>query len=344
MAPSDLIRSLLLVSPKTYNYHQILSEACVHSAIDFIWLDERPSSFALFKLISRKLNKLARKLSVRHYLSHLQRIKSSGFVPSHILVIKGESIDPSIAAYMRRIFPAAKLVLYFWDSTSNLPGYHELVKLFDVVASFDSLDCRLKGWHYHPLFCGNPAEVDTTLIASGIKSRYDWSFVGVVHSDRLLVLDKLIQASRSTSSFFVYVYFPSLLHFFYFFLVSPLPFLRLRKYFRSSPLLSSRLRSVYGQSRCILDIHHPGQSGLTMRTIESVVSGIKLATTNPSVSRDIFYDSTRVFIVDRSSPSVSSDFLAVEANPLPESVSGFFRPSSWLCSLLSIKPSNLDLA
>ena len=342
MELSDSIHSLLLISPKTYNYHQILSDACVHSGIDYVWLDERPSSSAFFKVISRKLNKFTRKLSVRHYISRLQSIKSSGFVPSHILVIKGESIHRSVVDYMRNFFPGAKLVLYFWDSTKNLPGYLELVKLFDVVASFDSLDCKLNGWRYHPLFCGNPADAETSLISSGSNPMYGWSFVGVVHSDRLPVLDKLIRASRAINSFFVYIYFPSFFHFFYFFIASPLPFLRLRRYFRSSPLSPTRLRSVYGQSRCVLDIHHPGQSGLSMRTIESVVSGVKLATTNLSISRDIFYDETRVFIVDRGNPSISSDFLAVGANPLANSVSCFFQPSSWLCSLLSIKPLNFD--
>ena len=105
MKSSDLVRSLLLISPQTYNYHEILCNACVHEGIDFIWLDERPSSSILFKIISRKFNKLARILSVRHYLARLQEIKSSGFSPSHILVIKGESIDSSIVDDMRNAFP-----------------------------------------------------------------------------------------------------------------------------------------------------------------------------------------------------------------------------------------------
>ncbi len=157
MTSSDSVQSLLLISPNTYNYHKILFDACNHSAINLVWLDERPYSSAFFKLLSRKLNKLVRKLSVQHYLSRLKEIKLSGFLPTHILVIKGESVDPSIIDYMRIAFPGAKLILYFWDSTKNLPGYAKLASRFDIVASFDSLDCKSNGWRYHPLFCGNPA-------------------------------------------------------------------------------------------------------------------------------------------------------------------------------------------
>ena len=332
---SDSIHSLLLVSPQTYNYHQILFAACERASIDFVWLDERPFSSTFFKVISRKLNKAARKLSSGHYLARLQAIKASGFNPSHILVIKGESIDPCVVAFMRSIFPGAKFVLYFWDSASNLPGHSQLTRLFDVVASFDSYDCQLNGWQYYPLFCGNPADFHRPVISS-VGMEYDWSFVGVVHSDRLVVLDKLVKSSFSLNGFFLYIYFPSLLHFLYYLIVSPLPFLRLRRYFRSSPLPPKRLRSIYGQSACILDIHHPDQSGLTMRSIESVLSGVKLATTNSCISRDVFYDASRIFVLDRRRPSISPDFLDLVPSPIPEPVGNLFRPTSWLLSLLSI--------
>jgi hypothetical protein len=337
-----VIKSLLLISPKTYNYHQILLEACDLAGINCTWLDERPFSSSLFKFFSRKFNKLSRRLSVRHYLTRLQKLKSSGFTPSHILVIKGESIHPSIVAYMKSAFPEAKLVLYFWDSTGNLPGWKNLSSLFDCVASFDSADCNLNGWSYYPLFCGNPAKPRNSYTPCKEKYLYDWSFVGAVHSDRLLILDKLIQNSSADNSFYAYVYFPSPLHSLYCLIVSPLQFVRLKQYFYSRPLGSGQLSAVYGQSRCVLDIHHPGQTGLTMRTIESVISGVKLATTNASVSKDLFYDNTRICIVNRRNPVILSEFLSVTFKPLPESVSNSFRPSSWLHGLLALQSHKVN--
>lgn len=330
-----MIKSLLLISPKTYNYHQVLFEACDQAGINYVWFDERPLSSSLFKFFSRKLNKLSRRLSVRHYLSRLQKLRSSGFFPSHILVIKGESIHVSVVAYMRSAFPEAKFILYFWDSTNNLPGYKKLSSLFDFVASFDSADCKLNGWSYYPLFCGNPAMPRNSCTPSKEKYLYDWSFVGAVHSDRLLILDKLIQNLPANNSFYAYVYFPSLLHSLYCLILSPLQFIRLRQYFYSHPLSPCQLSAVYGQSRCVLDIHHPAQTGLTMRTIESVVSGVKLATTNDSVTEDLFYDNTRICIVDRRNPAILPEFLGVNFKPLPASVSNSFRPVSWLHGLLN---------
>lgn len=337
-----MTNSLLLISPKTYNYHQILFDACDQAGIDYFWFDERPFSSSLFKFFSRKFNKIFRKLSARHYLRRLQKLIRSGFSPSHILVIKGESIHPSIIVYMKSAFPEAKLILYFWDSINNLPGYKSLSCLFDSVASFDSADCRLNGWSYYPLFCGNPSKLKNSCIPRKERYLYDWSFVGVVHSDRLLILDKLIRNSPADSRFYAYVYFPSLLHSLYCLIASPLQFISLRQHFYSQPLGPGQLSTVYGQSRCVLDIHHPAQTGLTMRTIESVVSGVKLATTNASVSNDLFYDSTRICIVNRRNPVIPSEFLGVTFNPLPESVSNSFRPSSWLHGLLTLQSHKVN--
>jgi len=332
----------LLISPKTYNYHQVLFKACDQAGINYVWFDERPHSSALCKIFSRKLNKLSRWLSIEHYLSRLQTLRSSGFLPSHILVIKGESIHPSVVAYMRSAFPEAKFILYFWDSTNNLPGYKKLSSLFDLVASFDSADCKLNGWSYYPLFCGNSVKPRNSCTPSEEKYLYDWSFVGVIHSDRLLILDKLIQNLPANNSFYAYVYFPSLLHSLYCLIFSPLQFVRLRPYFYSHPLRPCQLSAVYGQSRCVLDIHHPGQTGLTMRTIESVVSGVKLATTNACILKDLFYDNTRICIINRRNPTISLEFLGVNFKPLPESVSNSFRPVSWLQGLLNHKSQKIN--
>ena len=79
-----------------------------------------------------------------------------------------------------------------------------------------------------------------------------------------------------------------------------------------------------------------------MRTIESVVSGVRVATTNKSISEDIFYDTNRIFIVDRNNPAISPSFLADLASPLSDSISNSFRPGPWLRSLLTMKSIDVN--
>ena len=43
--------------------------------------------------------------------------------------------------------------------------------------------------------------------------------------------------------------------------------------------------SLYKESEVILDINHPGQNGLTMRTFEALGAGKKLITTNTEIKK-----------------------------------------------------------
>jgi hypothetical protein len=57
----------------------------------------------------------------------------------------------------------------------------------------------------------------------------------------------------------------------------------------------------------VLDIQHPRQTGLTMRTLEALGAGKKLVTTNVQVKEYDFYDERQVRVVDRMNPSVGLD-------------------------------------
>lgn len=326
--------SLLIISPRTYNYHTIIQSACARNLIDFRWLDERPFSNFFYKVFSRFFNSWARIYSVNHYIRSIDALIRASFSPTHILVVKGESIHPRVLDYLKSKFSSSKFILYFWDSTLNLSGYKCLLPYFDLIASFDSIDCLREGWVYYPLFAGNVAETNLQNRSSDFS--FDWSFVGAVHSDRINVIFRLLRSSSSHSSYYLYLYLPSLFHGLYYFLRFPFPFLSLRRYMHFSSLSSANLSSVYTRSKCILDIHHPGQHGLTMRSIEAIFSGRKLATTNDSIYNDLFYHSSSVLVIDRLNPIISRSFLDAEHAIPSASLADDFDPVRWLFALLQI--------
>ncbi len=331
--------SVLLISPRTYNYHEILFNAFTDAGVACCWLDERPFSHPLFKLFSRVLNSFARYLSVQRFKSRIDSVFSSGFLPTHVVIVKGEAVHPSVIVYLRSLFPAAKYILYFWDSVSNLPGHTTIVPLFDVVATFDFRDSVSHSWIYYPLFSGNCAtksHPSSRSAPSASTPLYDWSFVGAAHSDRLIVLDRLFRQSEGSLEFFIYLYFPSLLHFCFFLIRSPLQLIHLHSHIHFRPLPATDLSRVYNSSRCILDIHHPSQTGLTIRTVESIISGLKVATTNCSISQEPFYSPDRVLIIDRSSPCIPYSFLKSIFSPLSEELAASYRPNHWVLALLSL--------
>jgi hypothetical protein len=87
-----------------------------------------------------------------------------------------------------------------------------------------------------------------------------------------------------------------------------------RKDFCYEPKPSSELSEILQASRIIIDIQHPKQTGLTMRTIEMLGLKKKLITTNKDVVDYDFYDEKNIFIIDRKNPQISMDFLAICLN------------------------------
>lgn len=328
---------LLLISPQTYNYHKVLQSACRASDIDFSWLDERPFANPFFKFFSRKFNRLARNLSRRYYFRKISDLRDSGFSPSHVLLIKGEAIHQSVILYMRTLFPNARFILYFWDSITNLPGSTSISHLFDVTITFDYKDSVEQGWKYFPLFAGNYSLHSRACLDAPATPipRYDWSFVGAIHSDRILVLDKLCRSSSSQRNCYIFLYAQSFFQLILHFIYHPFAFLRLKKYIHMNTLDPELLSDIYAESLCVLDIHHPCQTGVTMRTVEALLSGKKVATTNVFALNLSISDSSRISVIDRAKPTLYSEFMFSPVSPINHFLSSQYYPDNWLLRLLA---------
>lgn len=97
----------------------------------------------------------------------------------------------------------------------------------------------------------------------------------------------------------------------------------------------SDISQVIDESRIILDIQHPKQSGLTMRTIEMIGMNKKLITTNQNIKKYDFYDPKNVAVVDRKKINISEDFLNATYAPIPKKIYEKYSVESWLIEILS---------
>ena len=73
-------------------------------------------------------------------------------------------------------------------------------------------------------------------------------------------------------------------------------------------LNGDQIIELYNQSKVILDINHPGQKGLTMRTFEAIGAGKKLITTNSEIKKYPFYNKTNFLVIDRKNIRLNKDF------------------------------------
>ena len=83
----------------------------------------------------------------------------------------------------------------------------------------------------------------------------------------------------------------------------------------------------------VLDIQHPTQRGLTMRTFEALAAQTKLITTNSAIQYYDFYDPENIAIIDRESPVLPDGFLDTPYAPVPKGVTDKYSINNWIRTL-----------
>lgn len=174
-----------------------------------------------------------------------------------------------------------KVHLYMWDAVKNKNNFLKYIDLVNSRSSFDPIDCQRFGMTYIGLFS------DQTLrsVARQVKKSTDIVFYGTLHSDRAKVLNQVkayCKANGLSHHFFLYYYARWL--FYIKCLLSPknISFIKDISYKHFS---RSQIDHLIQGAKFVLDLHHPNQHGLTMRTFEVLFSGARLITFNALVSK-----------------------------------------------------------
>ena len=318
---------VLLVSPLTFSYHVAICEALQQIGCEPTWWNDKASTSTAYKIALRLLPGLTRRWTQSHFLRLIDGLPSGSV--DHVLVIKGEGLSASTVAHLRARQPRATVGLYLWDSVENVKGARSIAPLFDAISSFDPVDARENGWHYRPLFA---RQVALSAPEQAHKD-FDWCFIGTIHSDRHKVITRLRRAVGPQRSF-VFAYFQS-----------PLV-LRVRKLFdwtlwsapdgtlSTVPMPAAEVAAVIARSRAVLDIEHPRQRGLTMRTIETLLTGKKLLSTNQHLVDCDLYDASRAQLIDRNAPTLHQSFLDAPVLPAPSELRARYTCESWIAELL----------
>lgn len=325
-------KSVLVFCPRFFDYDARIKDKLLDMGADVQLFDERPSNHPIIKAIVRlRVLPLMRPI-VAHYYSNI--IKSlSGRTPDHLLIINPECVSPKILRDIRTALGSPITTVYMWDSLSNKPAARELIPEADAFFTFDSADAasddRLRYLALFSAFSGS---------GEGNPTPVDISFFGTLHSDRYAVckaVQKRAEQSGLTTRFFFYV--PSRIYFF------------LRRVFDAGfrrvdlndvsfvPVPLSEIEGQMRASKAVLDIQHPGQVGLTMRTIEALDVGCKLITTNPEVSKHAFFRPSNVLIVDRLQPELDEGFFLAPYEPLPTATVDRYSIANWLRAILAVR-------
>jgi hypothetical protein len=334
MDPIDALRlngrSILLISPRTFSYEKTITEAIAALGGEAAYIDERPGNDFLTKGIVRINSGLIHAKTEKHYKKELEGLdRDIDF--SHVLVVSPEALNGKILRDIKKRYPRAMMVLYMWDSVRNKTGFDisALFPYFDRILSFDKDDCtRYPKMIFRPLFYKYSEDA---LTSGGDGAKYDIAFIGTIHSDRYSICSRVVDIARSMGlSTFFYLYLNDKKLFWMYRALNPGMRGSKLSDFSFVPLPQTEVRTIIHASRCILDIQHPRQLGLTMRTIEVLGAKRKMITTNTHITEYDFFNESNICCIDRKDIEIPREFLSAQYKEIDPSVYEKYSIAGWL--------------
>ncbi|MEN3813488.1 hypothetical protein ABH309_01765 [Chromobacterium piscinae] len=323
-------KRVLFVAPRFFSYEiDIKSELERRGAI-VDWLPDRPYDTPVLKALTSLSPSWILPFADRLYEQLLNNFSAQHY--DIILVINGQTLSRSTLTRLRATYPQSRFVLYMWDSIANRKHVQYNLAHFDRICTFDPTDAKQYGMVLRPLFYGHGFETPTV----PSSTQYHISFIGTAHTDRFQVVNSLRKKLSNDISSYWYLYLQAPWVFQYYRLTRPAMREAKQEDFHFKPLEKRMLHTLFANSHTVLDIEHPNQVGLTMRTFETLGSGKKLATTNMEVRNYDFFSEQNICIIDRKSPFIPHDFLVTPFEPLAESIRKRYSIEGWIDELLEL--------
>lgn len=231
----------------------------------------------------------------RHHARILRAERGGGH--DMVLFIQAHQVSKSNMTAFKAAFPAARFVLYNWDSIAN-HDYRPHLDAFDDIFTFDPEDARAYGLHYLPLFC----------------SRAFQNLPGRAKAPAIYFVGNIVNPVRydMVSAFRDYCEAEGLVFQAHMACTPPVR-MKLLKNGRKPEGLSSgaidhaAFMEMVETSTATFDFANHHQSGYTMRVFENLCAGKKIITNNARILAEPFYSPDRIHVFD------GADFSGVEA-------------------------------
>lgn len=321
-------KRILLFAPRFFGYENEIKRRLGELGASIDFYDQRPSNSVLAKTLIR-INKrfLARKIN-QYYTDIIARLKDTKY--DFVLFISPEAITSDAFKNLKKVHSESRFILYMWDSLRNKKSnIEDLLPLFDDRFSFDKRDCEASGSQvsYRPLFFLN----EYAAMSQAKSRKFDLLFIGTIHSDRHKILMQCKAFCNANKlSYFYYMFLPTRLLYYYRSIGDSSIRGAGSRAFQYQPLSKASVLELMEQSKVVLDIEHPKQSGLTIRTIEVLGAKRKLITTNADVKNYDFYHPQNICVIDRNNLKLDPQFFETPVVDVPEDVYWKYSIDGWL--------------
>ncbi len=329
-------KKILLIAPNNFSYGHLIRNKLVQLGAHVVLWNDRSQNSSFGKAVLRVFPEALRSDSTKMFAQKSEIDSVVDF--DVVLCVIGEAIFPETLEALRIANPNAKLIWYMWDSFENKPHLRRNHGLFDSSFTFDPEDAMRYGMSFRPLFF-----VEDVISEVDLLPAYELSFVGTVHADRISVVSRVFnEVERLGGETFSYFFSPS----------RPIGVWHQMK---ANALGSTRKCTVrydalsrelfldsLWRSTAVIDVQHPSQRGLTMRSLEVTGAGRKLVTTNSAITEYDLYDPSRIAVIDRAKPIFDKSFFDTPASPLNPALRHKYSLTGWIADVFEI--SNFDKA
>ncbi len=236
----------------------------------------------------------------------LNQIKSNRY--DSILIKSPFEAPTSFFEELNYLFPNTVKINYNWSSIKKF-DYLPYTKYFTKIISFDPKDCQNYNLEYFPLFY---IDIYDQLRKNGdvrpntdINVDIDLLFIGSAQAEARYEFIKKIEnyCKKEGLNFYYYLYQSR------FGYVKSLLKGKYISNVKHKFLSHNEIIEYFKRAKVIIDSPMDIQSGLTIRTFETLGAGKKLITTNNNIKNEPFYNKEYINIIDKTNPILDIDFI-----------------------------------
>lgn len=268
-------KNILLLGLGFYDYEKAMLDALSKRFAKAYYVSLKYHSL-LGRILAYVSPRLLRQVESDFVTAQIQRSPKN---IDYIIIIKGEHLTEKHIALLKQKYSSARILLYLWDSLIRIHNSALLLNSFDNIYTFDRLDAIKYGLKFRPLFYRKLCEHREE------QHKYDISFVGEMHSDRYQLLHALKEEFTKHGIKYKFFLYTGKYSYFVNRYIKRIIDKNDEDFFIFKKMSYAKYLNISLSSNVILDLAHPLQSGLTMRTVEAIGMKKKILTDN----RDIIY-------------------------------------------------------
>lgn len=322
-------KKILVILPKYFGYEKAIINILRKNKAEVFFIYENMDDINYrYRLINAYLPRMIPSLMNRYFYNIIKKLPND---LDYVLVIRGKFLSEYIISYMRKNFlTKCKFIMYQWDSVKNNTNSIKISKFFDKNFTFDETDAKKYKWDYRPLF------YIEELLNNNTEKNIDILYICSLHSKRVTVLNILKQFCKN-KGLVLYSHMYSKRIVFY-----KRKYINRRKEYLAAnnndicfnSLSLNNIYELYSKSKIVFDYTHPGQRGLTMRTIECLGNECKLITNNELVKYADFYNSNNIYIYNENKIKIPESFIKIPYETESKNILKKYSLESWIKEIL----------